>query len=468
MATLCESYERCGLTEFVWELSQLPDAGPRAAALALLPHRGGARRNFDANRVNAKVRLLTTFVKAAAATTVESERQPLLVLADYFFAEGVAEEIMSAGGTTAPRALNAEQQQPTVEALRLLPRDESAWSSGKSLRRAVAAVCEFARRSRIRAMSWKPQELAIFVWALGRMARRVPLVGDLDFPFLLQRTCRELLTASRASLIAAAGRTGGAVQWSAQAEATLLYGCVAVAAFPSRFLRTFLRTQSNSSNQSIKFKFKKKNHRNKMVSENTYVSPIATPLVAGKLEAKTLKLLKKAFTAKAVKRGIPEITKLVRKEKKGIAIFAGDVFPVDLIAHLPTLCEEKEVMYAFLPTRQLLGEAISSKRGVSAVFVPTPTSDSPYESAYATLFTALKVVHPYLGEGKAMEEEAGVEVGGGAEGGAAGGGELKKEKKSKKRGDAADAGADGAAGETGIDAAEDEPAKKKKKKAKTE
>ncbi|CAD7937215.1 unnamed protein product [Amoebophrya sp. A25] len=140
-------------------------------------------------------------------------------------------------------------------------------------------------------------------------------------------------------------------------------------------------------------------------STATYVSPIAVPLVSGKLESKCLKMLRKAFGAKAVRRGIPEVTKLVRKEKKGIVVFAADIFPVDLIAHMPVLCEEKSVFYAYVQSRQMLGEAINSRRGVSAVFIPEPTSDSPYESAYQQMITALKVVHPYLGEGKAVDED---------------------------------------------------------------
>ncbi|CAD7942221.1 unnamed protein product [Amoebophrya sp. A120] len=172
-----------------------------------------------------------------------------------------------------------------------------------------------------------------------------------------------------------------------------------------------------------------------------YVSPIAQPLVSGKLESKCLKMLRKAFGAKAVKRGIPEVTKLVRKNKKGVVIFAADVFPVDLVAHMPLLCEEKDVMYAYLSSRKALGEAINSKRGVSAVFVPEPTSDSPHESAYSQLMAALKIVHPYMGEGKPMEAE-----------------------ESNKR--AATTEVEGAAADES--GAADEPAKKKKKKEKKE
>jgi len=180
------------------------------------------------------------------------------------------------------------------------------------------------------------------------------------------------------------------------------------------------------------------------VAQATYVSPIASPLVSGKLESKCLKMMKKAFAAKSVRRGIPEVTKLVRKEKKGIVVFAGDVFPVDLISHMPVLCEEKNVMYCFVKSRTLLGEAISSRRGVSAVFIPEPTSDSPYEGAYQQVMQALQIVHPFLGKGEALPDNDTAET---------------VEKSSSKKRAAETAPAEEAA--TG-----EEPAKKKKKKEK--
>lgn len=133
-----------------------------------------------------------------------------------------------------------------------------------------------------------------------------------------------------------------------------------------------------------------------------YRSPIADPMIEpeGKLHSKILKLLKKAHGTKAVKRGVPEITKLLRKEKKGIVIFAGDIFPVELMCHMPILCEDKNVFYAYVHSRSELGLAINSKRPVSVVFIPKPPSDSPYESAFEAVEAGLKEIHPYMGAGK--------------------------------------------------------------------
>ena len=54
--------------------------------------------------------------------------------------------------------------------------------------------------------------------------------------------------------------------------------------------------------------------------QNLYVSPIADPLMAGKLYTKTLKLVRKASETKCIRRGVPEVAKAIRKGQKGYEI----------------------------------------------------------------------------------------------------------------------------------------------------
>eukprot|EP00919_Chromeraceae_sp_WS-2016_P016763 GHVR01040070.1.p1 GENE.GHVR01040070.1~~GHVR01040070.1.p1 ORF type:complete len:145 (+),score=17.31 GHVR01040070.1:24-458(+) len=132
--------------------------------------------------------------------------------------------------------------------------------------------------------------------------------------------------------------------------------------------------------------------------ENLYVSPIAEPLVDGKLLDRSLKLIKKTDESKkCLKRGIGEVTKCLRKDQKGICFLAADVSPVDVISHLPVLCEQKNVLYAFVPSRRLLGNAAKSRRPASALFCSVPVdSNAPYGSLYAKVQTKLKAIHPYV------------------------------------------------------------------------
>lgn len=50
-------------------------------------------------------------------------------------------------------------------------------------------------------------------------------------------------------------------------------------------------------------------------------------------------------------------------------ILAADVSPMDVISHLPVLCEDKHVPYIFVPSRHKLGEACLAKRPTSVVMV---------------------------------------------------------------------------------------------------
>ncbi|KAG0030020.1 snoRNA-binding protein [Podila clonocystis] len=99
------------------------------------------------------------------------------------------------------------------------------------------------------------------------------------------------------------------------------------------------------------------------------VSPIAAPMAQDKLTKKLLKTVKKAAKAKHVKRGVKEVVKGLRKGEKGLVLIAGDISPMDVITHVPVLCEENDVPYIFLPSKEDLGTAGSTKRPTSCVMV---------------------------------------------------------------------------------------------------
>ena len=103
------------------------------------------------------------------------------------------------------------------------------------------------------------------------------------------------------------------------------------------------------------------------------LSPIASPLADEKLTKKVHKLVKKASSAKVLRRGVKEVVKAVRKGATGLCVIAGDIAPVDVICHLPVFCEEKSVPYIYVPSKQDLGFAALTKRPTSCVLVsPKP------------------------------------------------------------------------------------------------
>ena len=78
---------------------------------------------------------------------------------------------------------------------------------------------------------------------------------------------------------------------------------------------------------------------------------------------------------KMVHRGVKETVKAVRKGAKGVVVIAADISPIDVLSHLPILCEEKEIPYIYVKSRAELGQACKTKRPTSCVLVTAPGKD---------------------------------------------------------------------------------------------
>jgi H/ACA ribonucleoprotein complex subunit 2 len=96
------------------------------------------------------------------------------------------------------------------------------------------------------------------------------------------------------------------------------------------------------------------------------LSPIAHPLASAEQQAALFALLEKAAKAKQLRRGVKEIQKVhlwkcyccclhfpqaLRKKEVGLMVLAGDVEPLDVISHLPVLCEDFSVPYIFVRSK---------------------------------------------------------------------------------------------------------------------
>eukprot|EP00158_Paraphelidium_tribonemae_P002669 Partr_v1_DN25557_c0_g1_i1_m20811 putative H ACA ribonucleoprotein complex subunit len=113
------------------------------------------------------------------------------------------------------------------------------------------------------------------------------------------------------------------------------------------------------------------------------ISPISHPLATSKLQKKIYKTIKKASKKKHVKRGVKEVVKALRKGEKGIVLLAGDISPLDVISHLPIMCEEANVPYCYVASKQSLGESGMSKRPTSVIMIDsTKAKGSDYEESF--------------------------------------------------------------------------------------
>ena len=52
-----------------------------------------------------------------------------------------------------------------------------------------------------------------------------------------------------------------------------------------------------------------------------------------------------------------------------LVVFAGDVFPIEIMCHLPIVCEDNNLPYCYTPSRQDIGAAMGVKRGSLMVLI---------------------------------------------------------------------------------------------------
>ena len=81
---------------------------------------------------------------------------------------------------------------------------------------------------------------------------------------------------------------------------------------------------------------------------------------------------------KCLKRGVKEVVKALRKSPvtlpssgvaPGVIILAADISPMDVISHIPVLCEDHHIPYLYVPSRAELGAAGNTKRPTSVVMI---------------------------------------------------------------------------------------------------
>ena len=130
-------------------------------------------------------------------------------------------------------------------------------------------------------------------------------------------------------------------------------------------------------------------------TDNFYNSPIANPLANDSLRTKILKLVRHLNREKALKRGVKDVVKAIKKGSRGIVVLAADISPVDVISHIPVLCEDAHIPYVFVRSRLELGTADETKKPTSVVLM-TATSNESLIEKYNHLHEKLKACNPYF------------------------------------------------------------------------
>lgn len=132
-------------------------------------------------------------------------------------------------------------------------------------------------------------------------------------------------------------------------------------------------------------RFRLANSKGAPLRNEAGVSIIAQPLADEKLLKKTLKIVKKASKSSRIRRGVKEVQKYLRKsvteDTQSMVVLAGNISPIDVISHIPVLCEELNVPYVFVPSKSELGSAGATKRPTSCVLI-APGKEWEHQDLY--------------------------------------------------------------------------------------
>ena len=79
--------------------------------------------------------------------------------------------------------------------------------------------------------------------------------------------------------------------------------------------------------------------------------------VSKELQEKAYEAVEIARKTGKLKKGVNEVTKMVERGQAKLVVIAKDTNPPEIIMHLPALCEEKEIAYVYVASREELGNA---------------------------------------------------------------------------------------------------------------
>lgn len=78
-------------------------------------------------------------------------------------------------------------------------------------------------------------------------------------------------------------------------------------------------------------------------------------------------------------------------------IIAADISPIDVLSHLPILCEEKNTPYIYVKSRAEIGEACKTKRPTSCVLVQLPSEkDKKVKKSFDRCNELILAKNPYV------------------------------------------------------------------------
>jgi len=99
-------------------------------------------------------------------------------------------------------------------------------------------------------------------------------------------------------------------------------------------------------------------------AKETKANSKAYPLAPTELASSILELVQQSANYKQLKRGANESTKTLNRGQAELIVMAADTEPIEILMHIPLLCEDKNVHYVFVPSKAALGRACGVTRPV--------------------------------------------------------------------------------------------------------
>jgi H/ACA ribonucleoprotein complex subunit 2 len=117
--------------------------------------------------------------------------------------------------------------------------------------------------------------------------------------------------------------------------------------------------------------------------------PIASPLAGHRLTKKLGDLIGQCATERKLVYGVKDTGKLLKKQEQGICVLGGNVSPMDVITHIPAICENQGVPFVFIPTKEQIGAFAQRSGPVACVVIRAPEDDS-YLQEYETVVSEIQ------------------------------------------------------------------------------
>lgn len=87
------------------------------------------------------------------------------------------------------------------------------------------------------------------------------------------------------------------------------------------------------------------------------------------VQDKVYELVEAARDTGRIKKGTNEVTKIVERGEASMVVMAEDVQPPEILAHMPLLCEERKVPYAYVASKAELGNACGLEKPTASVAI---------------------------------------------------------------------------------------------------